>query len=244
MTINEIGLGCKVEIRILQESVRSRETGEEVTTYVSSIYDILDDGSFELDMPTRGGKVLLLPMNLRYELVFVAERRGMWIAQAQINERYKKGSFYLLHAKLIGSIEKFQRREYFRLDTMIPAQFLSIDLDEQTILKISDISNLLSMNEQLRNSMGSGTIMDLSGGGARLATTKDIVDVPYIMLQFALEFTNRKTNIELFAKILEKKKMPGVNNFSYRMRFMFRDKEWQEYIIKYIFEEQRKMRRK
>lgn len=241
MTVEEIGLGCKVEIRILQEAIRARQTGEEVNTYISSIYDFLDDGTFEIDMPSKAGKVILLPMNVRYELIFVSEK-GMWMAQAQMVERYKKGSFYLLRTKLIGPIEKFQRREYFRLDCMIPAKFLSIDLDEQTILKISDISKLLAMNENLRNSMGLGTIMDLSGGGARLMAVKDVGDMPYMLLQFTIE-GKETTNIELFAKILEKRKAPGSSNYTYRLKFMFRDKSWQEYIIKYIFEEQRKMRR-
>ena len=241
MTIEEIGLGCKVEIRILQEAIRARQTGEEVNTYISSIYDILEDGTFELDMPSRAGKVILLPMNLRYELVFVSEK-GMWMAQAQIDERYKKGSFYLLRAKLVGQIEKFQRREYFRLDCMITTKFLAIDLDEQTILRISDISKLLSVNEELRNSMGLGTIMDLSGGGARVTTTKDVGDVSYMLLQFTIDGTEKR-EIEVFARILEKRKIPGSQNLFYRLRFLFRDKSWQEYIIKYIFEEQRKMRR-
>ncbi|MBO6214857.1 MAG: flagellar brake domain-containing protein [Lachnospiraceae bacterium] len=241
MTIEDIGLGCKVEIRILQEAIRAKQTGEEVNTYISSIYDILEDGTFELDMPSRAGKVILLPMNVRYELIFISGK-GMWMAQAQINERYKKGSFYLLRAELIGQIEKFQRREYFRLDCMITAKFLSLDLDEQTILRIPDISKLLAVNEELRNSMGLGTIMDLSGGGARLTANKDVGEIPYMLLQFELEGRNR-TNIELFARILEKRKALGTDLYTYRLKFLFRDKSWQEYIIKYIFEEQRKLRR-
>ena len=60
-TPKEIKPGTKVDIRIMQEVNRESNGGEDSTTYISSVFDLLEDGSIELNMPTRAGRILLLP---------------------------------------------------------------------------------------------------------------------------------------------------------------------------------------
>ncbi|MCR4998847.1 MAG: flagellar brake domain-containing protein [Lachnospiraceae bacterium] len=241
--MSEITPGTKADIRILQEANRSANTGESVTTYVSKVYDVLDDGSLELDVPTIAGKLVLLPMNIRYEVIF-SVKGGLRSGQIEIVSRYKRGSFYLMKATLVGKLERFQRREYYRLECSIPGYFLGINLDEKTILKIPDVHTLLQTSEEIRKNMGATTILDLSGGGARFVSKNDIGDLPYALLQFTIDDGNSKINVELFGKILENRFDRKTETHMYRVKFLYRDSEWQETIVRYIFEQQRKMRKK
>ncbi|MCR5640384.1 MAG: flagellar brake domain-containing protein [Lachnospiraceae bacterium] len=241
--MTEILPGTKVDIRIQQEASRSMATGQEVQSFVSKVFDVLDDGSLELDVPSVGGKLVLLPLNIRYELIF-SSKAGMRMGQVEIVQRYKRGNFYIMKAVLTSKIERFQRREYYRLQCALPSYFLPLDMDEKTILKLPSIHAMLQDNGNLRKDIGSCTILDLSGGGARFVSRKDIGDRPYVLLQFTIDEGNVKTNVELFGKILENKYDRPNDNHLYRVKFLYRDSEWQETIVKYIFEQQRRIRRK
>ncbi|MBQ1640310.1 MAG: flagellar brake domain-containing protein [Lachnospiraceae bacterium] len=239
----EILPGTKVDIRIHQEAKRSETTGQTVQSFVSKVFDVLDDGSLELDVPSVGGKLVLLPLNIRYELVF-STKAGLRVGTVEIVQRYKRGQFYIMKATMIGKLERFQRREYYRLDCTLPGYFLALNMDEKTLLKLPSIRTLLQEHTELRTNMGAVTILDLSGGGARFASKLDVGEQPYALLQFTIEDGNSKINVELFGKILENKYDPKNSNHIYRVKFLYRDSEWQEMIVKYIFEQQRRMRKK
>ena len=235
--------GTKVDIRIQQDVNRSAVTGQTVQSFVSKVFDVLDDGSLELDVPSMAGKLVLLPLNIRYEVVF-STKAGMRVGTVEIVSRYKRGQFYIMKAQLIGEVERFQRREYYRLDCTLPGYFLALNLDEKTILKLPSVHDLLQTNPDLRKSMGAVTILDLSGGGARFTSKADVGELPYALLQFTITDGNSKINVELFGKILDNKYDRKNDLHMYRVKFLYRDSEWQDIIVKYIFEQQRKIRKK
>ena len=71
MNISEvIHLGDKVDIRVLQKVEQTRDTDEAVTVYKSQVLDIRENGNLELSMPTTRGRLELLMLGIRYELVF------------------------------------------------------------------------------------------------------------------------------------------------------------------------------
>ena len=69
MDTKDIKPGSKVDLRMLQE-VNRKDGSKGVGTYMSSVFDLDANGNFILHMPTQGGKILLLPLNVRYEFVF------------------------------------------------------------------------------------------------------------------------------------------------------------------------------
>ena len=235
--------GTKVDIRIQQDVNRSAATGQTVQSFVSKVFDVLDDGSLELDVPSVAGKLVLLPLNIRYEMVF-STKAGMRVGTLEIVSRYKRGQFYIMKAELIGELERFQRREYYRLECTLPGYFLALNLDEKTILKLPSVHDLLQTNPDLRKSMGAVTILDLSGGGARFTSKADMGDLPYALVQFTIMDGNSKINVELFGKILDNRYDRKNDLHMYRVKFLYRDSEWQDIIVKYIFEQQRKIRKK
>ena len=234
-------LGSKVDMRILQ-SVQRNGRGDEVDHYVSSIHDIGEDGTLELDMPMRAGKAVLLPMGLRYEVIFTMDQR-LYKSEAEIIRRTRKEGFSLLVAKLMAPVEKFQRREYYRLDVMMPLSFITLDERAGELKKMADIRELFSKKD-MEPVFGEGTIMNISGGGIRFVTTMDLEGVEYLFMRFAIETGGEAQNVALIGQILAEERMDSVRNRSYRVRILFKDSGCQELIIRYIFEQERKIRKK
>lgn len=244
MVFKELKPGLKVNIRLVQDASRQEKQNKDASFFVSRIYDITGDGHLELDMPTRGGKLLLLPVNVRYEFVFTSEK-GMYKAQGTIVERFKRGNFYLLRAELTGKLEKFQRREYYRLNCLMPIIFRGMsDKVEQYESMAEVFMELDDPDETVLHPKISGTIVDISGGGLRAVSEQKIEDVNYCFLEFFIEVHGEEQKVELLAKLIAVQKVPESKNYSYRFKFLFKESKMQETIIRFIFEEERKIRKK
>ncbi len=239
MNNKEIKPGSKVDLRLLQDVNRNEKS---VGTYMSSVFD-LDGDNFILHMPTQGGKILLLPLNVRYEFVFTTEN-GLYKAEGTVTERFKQDNFYLMRGEIFGDIVKFQRREFYRMECSIPVLFLSLDDDEGEVELMSEVKEMIKDSSRPVAVRGLGTILDISGGGIRFISEKDLEDFNYIFVHFEILLNDKKTNLEIVANILSKDYNPDNKKFIYRTKFLFKDTKMQERIIRYIFEEERRNRHK
>ncbi len=239
----EIKPGNKLSIRFYQETMRAADGNTEEKVFVSRVYDVLKDGTLELDVPTKEGKLILLPLNVRYMFEFTTEA-GVFRCQGTITERIKRGNFFLMKAKIISKLQKFQRREYYRLNVMMDVMFQSLDDRVEQLEKMADIRNLLqaaSFNEKI---MGRGTIVDISGGGMRFVCDTRIEDCNYMFVTFSIKVREIKQLVEVIAKVIAVNYNPDSKNYTYRLKFIYKDSKIQETIIRFIFEEERRIRKK
>ena len=225
--------------------MRAKETGEVVESYPSSIFDILPDDTIELNCPTKEQKIILLRLDLRYELVFTTEK-GMVKATGIFTERYKKDNFYIMRFKPQGPLEKYQRREFYRLDCYIPLTYVTLPPEADDLEKMSELRGLLQKQreEKIPSIMGQGTILDISGGGIRFITTKDLKDVSFLLLTFPIQGKDGKEQIEVIGKVRGSMPLDKNGNSEYRIQILFKDSKAQERIVHYIFEEERRIRQK
>ena len=236
----ELKPGAKVDMRYVQSVAR----GSDDEHYVSGIHDIEEDGTLELEMPTRGGKAVLVPMGIRYEMIFTMDQR-LLKSEAQIVQRFRKDGFSLLKAKLVAPVVKFQRREYFRLNVMLPITFITLDERAGTLERMADIRQLLEgRKEELV--IGEGTIMNISGGGIRFITDTELdEETEYLFMRFAIETGGEQSRtIALIGQLVAKELTEDKKHNAYRVKILFKDSRCQELIIRYIFEQERKIRRK
>lgn len=247
MTVKELLPGHKVDIHILQEAKR-KEGDDEITTYVSSVFDTTPTGEVLINMPTNAGKVVVLPMDLRYEFIFNCNG-PMYKAEGEVTGRAKKESFYLLRVKLTTELTKFQRRQYYRLETMMPLIYIGID--EETALK----ETIDEVNDAVKDaagdvgfvSRGIGTIMDISGGGIRFINDSPLEDTHYFLLNFQFESeadNSTKKYMSVVAKKVASDYKRLANKYEHRTKFLFKDEKDRELLIKYIFDEERRLRKK
>lgn len=245
VSVRELLPGTRTEIRILQLVMRAKETGEEVEAYPSSIFDTLPDDTIEVNCPTKEQKLILLRLDLRYELVFTTEN-GLIRATGVFTERYKRDNFFIMRFKPQGPLEKYQRREFYRLDCYIPLTYVTLPAEADGIEKMSEIRGLLQKQreERIPSIMGKGTILDISGGGIRFITAKDLKDVSFLLLEFPIQGKNGKEQIEVIGKVRGSLPVDKNGNSAYRIQILFKDSKAQERIVHYIFEEERRIRQK
>jgi len=239
----ELVPGLKVEIRILQEANRERSGLGTAHTYITTVFDTSDDGTLILNMPFDEGRLVPLPTDVRYEFVF-ATTKGLLKAEGTITQRFKKDNFYLLKVDFSSDIEKFQRREYYRLNCLIPMMYITLDQEAGALTSVSDIHDLLQSDITRERIMGRGTIVDISGGGIRFTTSKDLGDVAYLMLQFSLNLDGKKEQIEIIGQVVSSHKVEESGTSTYRVKILFKDSKCQEKIIRFIFEEERRQRKR
>lgn len=207
MVYKEIKPGLKVNIRFLQEANRQTNKGEDAQVFVSRIFDITKDGFLELDMPTRGGKLLLLPVNVRYEFVFISET-GMYKAEGTITERFKRKNFFLIKAQLLTKLERFQRREYYRLNCLMPLTFQGLSDEVEGLDSATEIFKILDSNDaEVNHPIIRGMIVDISGGGLRAVSEEKIEPVNYCYLSFFIEVRGEQQRVELVAKLIAVQKV-------------------------------------
>ena len=242
MLLQELKPGVNVSIRFLQEANRvSNNSAEEASVFSSKIYDIGTDDTLELDMPTKAGKLLLLPQNIRYEFVFTTQN-GIFKAEGTIIDRFKRGNFYLLKAKLTTKLEKHQRREYYRLNCLIPVVFEGL-VDPLNEIDADNLKTLI-LDTAYHRLLADGTIVDISGGGVRVISPTQFHEVQYALLHFDLHLESGDMHFDLVAKLIACTKVNDSDKYAYRFKFIFSETKTQEKIIRYIFEEERRIRRK
>ena len=105
--------GSKVELRALEHGLG--ESGAENTTkvYQSRVLQILSEDTLEISMPMEQTRLILLPVESEYDMVFF-EENSLYQCFSRIVDRYKSNNVYVLVMELPSNLRKYQRREYYR----------------------------------------------------------------------------------------------------------------------------------
>ena len=186
---------------------------------------------------------MLLPQNVRYMFEFITDG-GIYRCQGAITDRIKRGNFFLMKAKAISKLVKFQRREYYRLNVMMDILFERLDDSAADMEKMSDVKGLLQTSILDENIVGRGTMVDISGGGVRFISDTRMQDANYLFVIFTIATGGKKIVAELMGKVIAINFNPDVGNYTYRLKFLYKDSKMQETIVRFIFEEERRIRKK
>jgi c-di-GMP-binding flagellar brake protein YcgR len=249
-----LSTGDKVTIIITQQYAQEQNGGEKAQRYLSAIYDVKKDGTLVMDIPVIQRRLVALSTGLRYTFIFTTEDRNhdksFYISEGEITSRYRQGNFFLMDARLSTPLNRFQRREYYRLECSLKSIGVALgdDFDPKQII---DAGKFLIEHIRDGYQVAHGTISNISGGGALLITNEDFKDASYILMRviFSNEEDEKKSNaeddtMELLAKILEKRYNEETKKYSYRLMFVFQNPRFRDRIIKYVFDEQRRQRKK
>ncbi|MCR5673921.1 MAG: flagellar brake protein [Lachnospiraceae bacterium] len=230
-----VQIGNKIEI----ESIK-KTTGElgEITrkTYRSELYDIESEDIIKIAMPMEQSKIVLLPVDAEYSLCFYTPN-GLYQCLARVVERYKSNNLFVLSMELETDLQKYQRREYYRLNTILDMKSKEINDDE----KSSGISQVQFIDTDL--TFDNGTMVDISGGGARFISKVQYNEGSLIRFVFSLFVNGQVTEYKLVGKVLKSTPIENKEDqFENRIQFVNMVNDDRESIIKYIFEEERKKR--
>lgn len=247
---NVVSIGDKVA---LSKSVGLKEqTG--VKQYVSQVLDLLEnDTKAIVSMPMENGRVIPLSVGDKYQAFFYT-KKGMYQCNCEILDRYKEDNIYVMIIQFISAFEKYQRRQYFRLDMLKDIEFRLVTVQEQAIAQKLNEDNFESdiLKAKFENTLAAlqavwsnGVITDLSGGGMRFNAQIDRNETKELVVKLDFQLGNKEYSYELTSEIVAVSSMSNKPGFDeYRICFKNITKEERENLIKYIFEEERKRRNK
>ncbi|MDE6622082.1 MAG: flagellar brake protein [Lachnospiraceae bacterium] len=232
-----ISPGDKIELKSTVSVVLPDGT-EGVKTYRSSVYDILDDGRLELVMPLEQTRLVLLPVDGEYDVCFFSHG-GMYRADVRIVDRQKINGIYILVVEMISNLHKFQRREYYRFNCVVEMTAREMTRQESDAFA-RGFTELVSEKEMTR-----GVIVDISGGGTRFVSRQKFNEDSIILMRFKLSIMENERPFLLAAKVVYSGGIENrANEYENRVKFEYIDSTTREEIIKYIFDEERKNRKK
>ena len=241
MKLLELLPGTKIDLRIFRDVENESKTGEQAVTYLSQIHEVLREDEFEMQMPMQNGKIVLVPANVRYEAVFISNK-GMFKAECIVEDRYKKGNFYLMRGRLVSNLVKYQRRQFYRFPCQLPIVYSSLDAEVAGMDTMEGVKMGVKTRTTNMVVRGYGTILDISGGGLRFSSSFDLSQEKYLYLQFSLNMDGQKRTLEQVGTVLKSWKPDGSDKYMNRVKILYKDTDYQELIVRYVFEEERRQR--
>lgn len=229
--------GNKVEIQMVDRTNQSQEPPK---IYISQIQDILSESQMEIVMPMEQTKLILLPVDREYNLVIYA---GSTLFQcfAKVIDRYKSNNIFLLAVELTSNLRKYQRREYYRFSCALEMNSRNLEEEEIRAIEEKDPHSNLIPGLPLKRSV----IVDISGGGLRFLSSHPYEPGSMIYISYNLFAGGSMKEYELVGKVLSSKKVEDrKGSYEHRVQYVDIDVDVREEIIKYIFEEERKHRKK
>lgn len=235
-----VSIGDKIELQAVGRAGEKQvQRDGKKRTFYSAIYDFLSEDTLEITMPMEQTKLILLPVDSEFDLVFYGTS-GLYQCFARIIDRYKSNNVYLLVVEMTSNLRKYQRREYYRFSCAL--EMCARNLQEEEIQAIEESEHyILTPGLPLRQSV----IVDISGGGLRFISTQKYDPESFLYISYNLLKNNEQKKYEVVGKVLSARELenrPGT--WEHRVQYYDMDQKTREEIIKYIFEEERKSRRK
>lgn len=233
--MNRIHPGDKIDIKYIHQN-----NGR---TFKSAVYDIFDDGKFEISIPTESGKLILFQNGTVLQFYFYA-KGGIYTCEVEIKDRYKRGNFPLFLAEIKTPLKKYQRREYFRFNCLIDFTYYKISESVANLKTTRELLIEVSKDEYIGEERLART-KDLSGGGMQFIVSEPIEIGTKLLV--SLPLSNDKVD-RTFDLVTEVVKCFPVENLKDRWivrgKFHYKNIRERELVVQYVFEEDRMLRKK
>ena len=243
MVTDLLQAGNKIDICALDKSeMRQTESGK-MPILASQLEAVENNGELVIQMPVYKGKIILLSLGARYEMIFYT-RKGLFRGVCQVTDRYKEENLFMVKVVLKSGLNKFQRREYFRLECILGMQAYELTREDALRLDGAALEDHLKDPEMIMTESNS-VIVDISGGGIRFIGEKKYEEGDCLAVRTALQNENIDQPLLVVVSIVTcRKATPNMERYETRAEFLHLGSKLRETIIKYIFDEDRKIRKK
>ncbi len=185
------------------------------------IEHVTEDGKFIVAAPFYQGQLYPFLAREHVELYAVIEGAGVVSCDVLVEKRLRNGKIVLLLLERISDIKKTQRRKHFRLPTLLE----------------TEITAKLNTREPDIHAVAK----DISAGGIKCITPEKLAAKEIVSIKMDLN----GEKIEVDSSVLDSLEV-STENVRFETRFEFAEMELKQerIIVAYIFDEQRKRRRR
>ena len=236
--LNEIVLpGDKFELEMINFEKNSKKI-----TYSSKIYDIIEEDKIKAAMPMQKGAILPLAVNTKYDL-FIYTLSGLYKCSATLTERYREDNLYVMILEVYTGLQKYQRREHYRLSCNIDLKYRVLSEKEaELMLRLKTPAEF--ENPQQNLGYIKGITLDISGGGMRFVSVYECVPDEYILADFSVPIAGKTVTYSILSRIISTREVPNKKHtYEHRVKFEDISSKERELLIKFIFEEERRYRK-
>lgn len=211
-------------------------------TYFSKIYDIIGEDKLKIAMPMDGTQLIVPLVNTRYELS-IHTKGGIYHCKGIVIERYKENQVYVIILEIYTRMQKFQRRQHYRLACNLEITYRVLSPAEADLL--TDPDALEAFQEALsERGYLKGVTLDISGGGIRFVSDQPIESNAAILCRFSISVEGEESSFSIISHLVQSKEMPHrKKHYEHRVRFGYISNQDRETLIRFIFEEERRYRK-
>lgn len=244
-----LSLGDKIDIKPIGRNGRPVLS---VRTFISQLIDFVDVDVINIAAPIVLGKTILLSVGESYNLCFYTEK-GLYQCNSIVLSNHKENKTVISVVRIITNLEKFQRRQYFRLECIHDIEYRVISIEESILDRKMSTEDFVNAEEraecrmklnQFNREWMSASVTDLSGGGLKFTSemSHNSGDKLRIKLDFLLSRDVKK--LVLGANVISSNRILNrMGAYEHRVEFTDIMQKDREALIKYIFEQDRKRRR-
>ncbi len=242
-------LGDKIDIKLLD---RNGKPVKDAKTLVSKLMDFLDADVISITTPFSNGRTIPLEVGEYYNLCFYTDK-GLYQCRGVALNNHREDKSIMSVMRITSSLEKYQRRQYYRLECIQDIVYRIITAEEE-LLEQKLIENAFAEPEviseyrmkltELNRDWIRGSMTDLSGGGAKFTSDRQHAVGEKIELKLELTNGEEKKQISVVAAIVHTGIIINRRDiFEHRVEFTNISRKDREDLIRYIFEQERKRRR-
>jgi c-di-GMP-binding flagellar brake protein YcgR len=211
-------VGTKLEIELLETlNINKKER------LISQVIDTISENCLLVGIPISKGTIRPISIRDEIKLIYTKKGTGFYGFKARVIDRGNKGNIPYLKVIKTSEIDKIQRRDYYRLDMVLNVE-MHINNDKGDVVKVVE-----------------GLSKDISGGGIRVLCKEPVQKGTII----ELFIKNGDKPIKVIAKVLRCNLYEEIYS-QYEVGLAYKDISInnRERIVKFIFDAQRKMRKK
>lgn len=244
-----VSIGDKIEIKQLDQKGALMKSSK---TYVSQFVDFAEDDKISIATPIKHGMLIPLEKWGNYRLYFYTIK-GLYQCNCTMLQTYREGKMILALVKVTSIPEKIQRRQYYRLECVHEIEYKLITEEETKLeekllldrfLQPDEKANARKRLAELNKVWTRAVITDLSGGGCRYNSEQQLTSGNRVRIRLDFIIKSELKRMDIIADIIASEKMiDRAGIYEHRVEFYNISKNDREDLIKYIFEQERRLRR-
>lgn len=250
MLSNIVTIGDKID---LVKLMSSHENLEKPKQYLSKVLDLIDNMNAKIAMPMDHARIIPLEIGDKYQF-YIYTKKGLYQCRGVITNRYKEEALYILEVQFTSDLEKYQRREYYRLSCILDIEYRPVTEEELRLTKElnktefhndEEKQQIFDRLDSLQSAWIPAVISEVSGGGARFNSRMIHEKGDIIKISITFHMHERIEDYELKAKVISSGLISNRSGlYENRVEFSEIEQEQRETIIKFVFEEERKLIRR
>lgn len=259
MLRSSLSIGDKIEVRLLNRKGIPLKNIEPYSSQLLDFFSNEPEKIISIAMPIKAGQTIILEPGIHYNLCFFSDK-GLYQCNCRMLKSYRENNTLIAAVLITTELEKFQRRQYYRLEVVHEIEFCSITDEELTaIIKAEEEkkndnlkqesdaiekADIINTLVQLSKDWNKAYVVDLSGGGVRFNSKVLLEPRERILIKIEFTLKDIAKSYIFGAKTIQSTRLENhTNQYVTRAEFTNIKKGEREDLIKFIFEQERQRRK-